>query len=148
MTGRDGAWPAGETRPSDSATAFFERISGSRPPLLPDHVTATYRIDLEHEGQTTHWFLSIDRGTVRVSQEWRGVTAVMRTSMDFFDRLVRGKVNLYAASLRNDIILEGEDNTTLAVSLRKIIAGLAPVRDPSEATAPAGGGDERLRQQP
>ncbi|MER7331131.1 MULTISPECIES: SCP2 sterol-binding domain-containing protein [unclassified Micromonospora] len=120
-------------RSPDPTAEFFERISHGRPAMLPDDVTATLRIDLEHEGRTTHWLMSIHLGTVRVTEEWRAADAVVRTSKEFFDRLVRGEANLFAALVRNAVINEGD--VTVVAHLRKMLTGMARMQDPAWVNA-------------
>ncbi|MFI6825378.1 SCP2 sterol-binding domain-containing protein [Micromonospora sp. NPDC050187] len=117
-----------ETDGPDPTVEFFERIGRGRPVMLSDTVTATLRIELDHGGRITHWFVSIDRGTVRVAAEWRAADAVVRTSKEFFDRLVRGEANLFAALVRNAVLNEGD--VTVLAHLRKLLTGMAHMQDP------------------
>ncbi|HEY0699646.1 MAG TPA: SCP2 sterol-binding domain-containing protein [Micromonospora sp.] len=139
MDGQHRAGPDGTSGPADPTAEFFERITHGRPAMLADDMTATLRIDLEHEERTAHWFMSIDRGTVRVTQEWRAADAVLRTSKEFFDRLVRGEANLFAALVRNAIINEGD--VAVVAQFRKMLTGMGRMRDPSWVNASSRGQD-------
>ncbi|SCL27765.1 SCP-2 sterol transfer family protein [Micromonospora pallida] len=113
-------------------------MSQEHPVMLPDDITTTLRIDLEHDdGRTTHWFMSIDRGSIRVVEECRAADAVVRTSRQFFDRLVLGRANLFAALVRNEITNDG-DVTSLA-HLRKMLTGMARMHDPPGINITDGG---------
>ncbi|WP_416903394.1 SCP2 sterol-binding domain-containing protein [Micromonospora echinospora] len=114
--------------PPDPTVEFFQRIGQGRPAMLSETVTATLRIELDDGGSTTHWFVSVDRGTVRVAAEWRAADAVVRTSKEFFDRLVRGEANLFAALVRNAVVNEGD--VTVLAHLRKLLTGMAHMQDP------------------
>jgi putative sterol carrier protein len=101
--------------------------------MLPDDMTATLRIDLDHEERTAHWFMSIDRGTVRVTEERSAADAVLRTTKEFFDRVVQGQANLFAGLVRGAAINEGD--VSVVAHLRKIVTGMAHMQDPPVVNA-------------
>jgi putative sterol carrier protein len=127
------AEPDEEERSSDPTAEFFERVSHSRPVMLPDDVTVTLRIDLDHDEGTTHWFMSIDRGTIRVTEECSAADAVLRTTKEFFDRFVRGQANLFAGLVRGAAINEGD--VSVVAHLRKMATGMAHMQDPPVVNA-------------
>jgi putative sterol carrier protein len=91
-----------------SATlAFFEGLD-RRPyePLL-EKIKGTVRFDLQHEGQTDHWFVEIDRGALTVSREERDADSVVATDPDLFEQLAAGTENGVAAGLRGALTIAG-----------------------------------------
>jgi putative sterol carrier protein len=105
---------------SDRTAEFFQALGrrGHEPEL--EKTTGTLRVDLEHEGETDHWLLTISKGDVRVSREDRETDAVLRTTKALFDRFVTGEANMYSAWVRNDLTALGD------VRIARLIQRLMP----------------------
>jgi putative sterol carrier protein len=94
---------------------FFDGLArgGFQPALR--HVSGTVRCDLACDGQTDHWLVRIDRGSVSVSREDVSADCVIRTDEETFGRLVTGEVNALVALLRGMAVVEGSEELILAL---------------------------------
>jgi putative sterol carrier protein len=93
---------------STATSQFFEHLRlAERQPSL-QRAKGTARFDLTDGERVEHWFLTIDDGEVRVSQDDADADAVIAARKDTFDELVRGRANLMAALLREDITASGD----------------------------------------
>lgn len=113
---------------------FFDRISAEPHPVLHD-ITATLRVDVTEPGKTTHWYLEIDRGKVAVSQRDEPADAVMGTNLDLFERLITGRANAVAATLRGQVRVEGDPS--LLVALQAVLPSYVP-NEPATASTKEG----------
>jgi putative sterol carrier protein len=91
----------------DATLAFFEGLDRRPHEPLLEKVKGTVRFDLQHEGQTDHWLVEIDRGAVNVSREERDADSVVATDPDLFEQLAAGTENGVAAGLRGALTVAG-----------------------------------------
>ena len=105
-----------------AATAVFLEDLASRGeiPLL-HNMSGTIRVDLIGGGRTTHWYLTIDRGTVAVSHRNAKADAVIHGSVELFDKLATGRENATASMLRGTLRVEG--NIGLMSGLERVLPG-------------------------
>jgi len=92
----------------DQTAEFFDELGRRGHEPLLGRVTATIRFDLEREHGVDHWLLTITRGDLRITRENRDANAVIRTTKALFDRFVTGEAYMYAAWVRNELILTGD----------------------------------------
>ncbi len=85
-----------------------------------------------------HWFVSLKKGDVTVSQKDTRANAIVRLDRALFDRMVTGRANAMAATLRGVIVPEGD--LGLVISFQRLFPGPpASRRSPARAAAKAGG---------
>jgi putative sterol carrier protein len=82
---------------------------------LLQRTKGTARFDITDGERVEHWFLTIDDGKVRVSQDDADADAVIAARKDTFDELVRGRANLMAALLREDITASGDSKLLVRI---------------------------------
>jgi putative sterol carrier protein len=97
-----------KTARTDATTAFFGALAeGGRQPLVQS-ASGTLRFDLIEGRGVEHWHVAIERGDVSVSHKDVKADAVVRLERDLFDRIVTGRENAMAASLRGVLVPEGD----------------------------------------
>jgi putative sterol carrier protein len=105
---------------SPSATFFEDLARSGRVPLL-QRVKGTMRFDLDDDGSTEHWYVSIEKGDVKVSRKKTAADAVVNTDRSLLDDMVQGRVNAMAAMLRGLISVEG--NLGLLMVFQRLFPG-------------------------
>ena len=87
---------------------FFERLGqGEHEPLL-GRTNGSLRLDLERDGDVEHWRVDVRRGAVTVSHAAGPADCVIRADAALFEDLARGRANAMAATLRGQLLLEGD----------------------------------------
>ena len=120
-------------RAADATAEFFRELSErEREPLLA-RVTATFRFDLLQGGKTERWLVEVRKGELTVSRRNRKADCVLRAEKELFDRLASGERNAMAASLRGELILEGD--LTQLVQAQRLFTGPAVSRQSRRAAA-------------
>ena len=114
---------------SASATFFDDLAKSDGVPLL-QRVKGTMRFDLNDDGSIEHWYVSIDKGAVKVSKRKTVADAVLNADRSLLDDMVQGRVNATAAVLRGLISVEG--NLGLLMVFQRLFPG-----PPSSKTAKA-----------
>jgi len=118
---------------TDPTTEFFGEL-GSRghEPLL-SKVTGSARFDVVARARTEHWLVTIDKGDIRVSRGKAAADSVLRADRASFDRICAGGLNLMAAVLRGEVVVEGDPR--LLVRLQRLFprppGGQRLVADPA-----------------
>jgi SCP-2 sterol transfer family protein len=117
----------------EATSDFFEGL-GSRghEPLL-ETTTGTLRFDLLNGNKTERWLVSIDHGNVDVSHKNVTADCNVRATKELFDRVVTGDANAFAATLRGELVVEGD--TRLLVRFQRLLPG--PPRGVSPRSRPA-----------
>ena len=121
------------TEPIDE---FFDQLSNRGQGSIPHRATGSLRIDLQGDGVTQRWFVTLDDGDVSVSRRNGRADCVVRTSPEVFEGLVGGRVNAFAATLRG--VLEIEGDPTLLVLFQRAFPG-PPTRTPKHAATTGSG---------
>jgi predicted lipid carrier protein YhbT len=109
-------------RLKDLTAEFFDRLGRGDQEMLPKKITTTIRFDLEHDGQTDHWFIEIEAGLIRVSREDRPADCVTRAGKCLFERITTGEANVFSEMFRNRLIVEG-DRSMMLLAMRKLFPG-------------------------
>ena len=124
-------------RKKDATSAFFSDLAErGHEPLLAT-TTGTLRFDLVSGKRVEHWFVSLKKGDVTVSQKDTRANAIVRLDRALFDRMVTGRANAMAATLRGVIVPEGD--LGLVISFQRLFPGPpASRRSPARAAAKAG----------
>jgi len=121
----------------DATSVFFTRLAErGHEPLLAT-TTGTLRFDLVSGRRVEHWFVSLKKGDVTVSQKDTRANAIVRLDRAFFDRLVTGRANAMAAALRGVIAPEGD--LGLVISFQRLFPGPPASRRRGHAGAQGGG---------
>lgn len=120
------------TEPIDG---FFDQLSDRGQGSLLHRATGSLRIDLQDDGATQRWFVTIDEGDVSVSHRNGRADCVVRTSREVFEGLVGGQVNAFAATLRGVLAIEGDP--TLLVLFQRAFPG-PPTLTPKHTATPGG----------
>src|SRR6185369_11108706 len=89
--------PMTTTATADRREEFFHRLSATPHPFLND-VSSTIRIDLEENGTSQHWHLTLGHGQISVTRRNAPADATMRTGPALFDRIISGEANLLTAA--------------------------------------------------
>jgi putative sterol carrier protein len=88
--------------------AFFDALSRKGTEPLLKSASGTIRFDLRDGDGVEHWSVAIDKGIVEVSHSRKRADAVVRLERSMFDRMVVGKENAMAATLRGELVPEGD----------------------------------------
>lgn len=120
-----------------SAGRYLERSVAGRHPDLPETTSGTVRLDISEDGQTEHWYLTLDRQNVEVTRSVENADLVVRADRAVFDRLAAGESHIGSALLRNEVTVQG--NLKLLMSLRRIFPGPASARHPRDLTGRSDG---------
>jgi putative sterol carrier protein len=93
---------------ADATKRFFERLGRGEPDAVLGNTTGSLRLDLESDGKTEHWRVALRGGAVTVSHAAGPADCVIRTEAALFEDLASGRANVMAATLRGQILLEGD----------------------------------------
>jgi putative sterol carrier protein len=98
----------GDAARMDATTEFFESLAerGNQP--LVQSASGTIRFDLVKGRTVEHWHVAIKKGDVSVSHKETKADAVVRLERGLFDRIVTGRENAMAATLRGVLVPEGD----------------------------------------
>jgi putative sterol carrier protein len=92
----------------DDTATFFEALGQrGREPLLAK-ANGTIRFDLVGDGKLTHWLVRLDGGAVAVSRGRSSADCVVRADKALFDACARGDANAMAATLRGELVFDGD----------------------------------------
>jgi putative sterol carrier protein len=93
---------------ADVTSQFFERLSQRDHEPMLGRSNGSLRIDLDRDGDVEHWRVDVRRGAVTVSHAAGPADCVLRADAALFEDLARGRANALAATLRGQIVLEGD----------------------------------------
>ena len=104
---------------TDDPTATFFEALGKRghEPLL-QNASGTLRFELRNGRRTEHWRVAIAKGDVTVSRASAAADTVVRADKALFDRLVTGRANAMAATLRG--VIQSEGDLGLVMSFQRL----------------------------
>jgi putative sterol carrier protein len=120
----------------DPTTAFFDELGRRGHEPLVEKVSGTLRFDLVRGERIDHFFVTMKKGDIAISNQDAEADCVIRTEGSVFDGIVSGEVNAMAAMLRGTLAYEGDPQ--LLLLFQRLFPGPAASRGPG---APAG--DER-----
>jgi putative sterol carrier protein len=121
----------GVTTTGDSVTAFFEDLGGREYEPVLRNVSGTVRFDLVSGKTTERWLVAMRKGNLAVSRRNVAADAVIRMDRRFFEALVEGETNLFAAMLRGEVEIDGDYG--LMIILRRLVRKRMAVRQPERA---------------
>ena len=99
----------------DSVEAFFEELASRGHEPLVRKVTGSARFDVGDGKRTERWSVTIDKGEIRVSRKNAAADAVVRADKASFERAVVGDLNLMAAVLRGEVVVEGDPRLLVVI---------------------------------
>ena len=99
----------------DSVETFFEELASRGHEPLLQKVTGSARFDVGDGKRTERWSVTIDKGEIRVSRKNAAADAVVRADKASFERAVVGDLNLMAAVLRGEVVVEGDPRLLVVI---------------------------------
>ena len=98
----------GKRTANDPTDAFFDDlVTRGNEPLLAG-ATGSLRFDLTDGARADHWHVRVKKGAVSVSKKDGKADAIVVVEKAFFERLVQGRENAMAATLRGVIVVKGD----------------------------------------
>ena len=124
----------------EATTDFMEGLGRRGHEPLLETTSGTIRIDLLKNGrQKERWLVSIDKGDINVSHKSAKADCAIRAPEELFDGIARGEVNPLAATIRGELIIDGD--TKLVVRFQGLFP--SPPRKASRDSRPASGRRKR-----
>jgi hypothetical protein len=101
--------------PDNTVAEFFEELGnrGQDPRLTKAKGTA--RFDIDDNGRSERWLLTIDKGNIGVSRRNAAADCHLRANKSFFEGVVVGKRNFLAGVLRGEVTIEGDPKLLVLV---------------------------------
>ncbi len=118
----------------DATAEFFDAIGRRGHEPLLGSTSGTLRFDLAEGRRVEHWYVTIKKGDIAVSNKDADAEAVVRLEKSTFDSMATGKVNAMAAALRG--VLAPEGNLGLVISFQRLFPGPPRSRSRSSASRP------------
>ena len=92
----------------DETADFFHVLASREVEPLLANVTGTLRFDLVQDKQTDIYLITIRKGHLQVTREAVEADCVVRTDKPLFDSIVSGQRNAMAATLRGELVIQGD----------------------------------------
>jgi len=105
----------------DTTKTFFDGLAARGHEPLLENDSGTLRFDLVDGRRVEHWYVSIDKGDVTVSHEDATADTVLRVDRSLFDQIASGRRNAIAATLRGELVPEG--NLSLLILFQRLFPG-------------------------
>ncbi len=118
---------AGKAATSRTAEFFGALATKSHEPLL-ETATGTIRWDVGEGKDLEHWFVTVKKGDVTVSNKDAKADSIVFVDRKLFDDLAAGKANVTASFLRGR--LRGEGDIGLALSFQRLFPGPPGAKGP------------------
>lgn len=106
---------------TNATEEFFDALAKRGHEPLLQSASGTLRFDLVEGRGVEHWSVAIKKGDVSVSHKEAKADAVVRLDRDLFDRIVTGRANAMAASLRGVLVPQGD--LGLVMSFQRLFPG-------------------------
>ncbi|GAA1814151.1 hypothetical protein GCM10009682_38980 [Luedemannella flava] len=91
---------------SDVITEFFAELDHSDHEPTLGRAMGAIRFDVESEQGTQKWYVTMDRGTVRVSRRGTRVDCAVRADGATFERIINGELSPLASMLRGVVQID------------------------------------------
>jgi predicted lipid carrier protein YhbT len=124
---------------ADPTAEFFAAINQREHEPLLEKVSGTVRADIVSGDQVEHWFVSIDRGAITVSNQDLEADCVFEADKATFDRIASGEANAVALVMRGAVAVKG--NAELLVLFQRLFPG-----PPGQREQPVAAGYARRHQ--
>ena len=111
----------GKRTTKDPTAAFFTDLAARRHEPLLERASGSIRFDLTDGRKVEHWFVRMKKGDVVVTGKDGKADSIVSVEKSFFDRLVGGRENAMAATLRGVLSVKG--NLGLVILFQRIFPG-------------------------
>ena len=92
----------------DAASAFFDELEQRQYEPLLKKARGKVRFDLVDGTRIEARYLTIDRGKIKLSKSRAPADGVLRVGRSVFEQLATGEMNVVAAVLRGEVVVEGD----------------------------------------
>jgi putative sterol carrier protein len=116
---------------ADAIAEFFDRLARREHEVRLEDINGTVQIQIDRDGGTDQWLLSIRRGDISVAREERPADCVARVDRKLFEGLARGEENAIAAMLRGAMTVVGD--LYLLLTFERLLPTPPGTRDPRAA---------------
>lgn len=94
--------------PIDHTARFFADLAARGDEPLLRKASGSMRFDVVSGRRTRRWLLSVDKGSLEVTEGGADAACVVRAEQAVFDKIASGRVNAIAAVLRGDLEVAGD----------------------------------------
>ena len=94
--------------PSDPTARFFAELAERGDEPLLRKASGSMRFDIAAGRRTRRWLVSVDKGTLAVTEGDADATCVIHADQGVFDKVASGRLNAVAAVLRGELIVTGD----------------------------------------
>ncbi len=103
---------------SDPCQDFFDRLQEQRFDARLGRAKGTIRFDVLESDPGEHWFVTLDRGAIRVSRDDEPADCVVKADRATLDGVVTGEINPTAAMIRGVVAATG--NIDMLLHLQRL----------------------------
>jgi SCP-2 sterol transfer family len=93
---------------TNATTEFFERLAERSAEPSLGRTSGSVRVDVDRDGKIEQWRVVINRGALVVSRSGDAAECVITATGTVFDDLATGRANALAATLRNELLIDGD----------------------------------------
>jgi len=111
----------GKRKADDPTHEFFDGLAARGHEPLLENASGSIRFDLTGGKNVDHWVVKLKKGAVAVSQKDGKADATVSSDRAFFDRLIQGRENAMAATLRGVLNVKGD--LGLVLTFQRIFPG-------------------------
>lgn len=116
---------------ADAIAEFFGRLARREHEVRLEDLNGSLQLEIERDGDTDYWLVTITRGNIGVAREQRPADCVAHTDQALFEALVRGEENAIAAMLRGAMTVTGD--LYLMITFERLLPTPPGTRDPRAA---------------
>ena len=120
------------TTPADPTATFFDALAERGHEPLLRGASGSVRFDIVDGRKIDRRLVVIDKGTITVSRRNAAADGLLRADRALFDKIATGKVNAIAATLRGELVIDGD--WRLLVLVQRLFPG-PPRRRPGRRSA-------------
>ena len=102
-------------------TTFFEELGQRGHEPLLEKISGTIRFEIVDGKRVERWLLTVDKGDVAASRRNVRADCTLRADKAVFDRVASGEMNAMAATLRGDLVIDGDSE--LLVAFQRLLPG-------------------------
>jgi putative sterol carrier protein len=106
---------------ADTTRALFKALAERGQQPLLRSISGTLRFDLKDGERTEHWYVTVNKGDVTVTQNNVPADCALQADKALFEGMASGTVNAMAATLRGDITVDG--HVGLLLEFQRLLPG-------------------------